>query len=161
MLVPLKRRLKNKYEQTYHIHRDEIYHATVLQLLALYKEELIDYFNIMISKVINGKRKSNKVIKSLDNMDTFAQSDYEYNSLHIIIKKIVVFLKGYLSSQNPALHFIISTCLTQFVDSTIHRLKKDFYTRDPGPMSRHFMCRDLDFPTSNRVKILASMLQIV
>lgn len=53
----------------------------------------------MISKVINGKRKSNKVIKLLDNMDTFAQSDYEYNSLHIIIKKIVVFLKGYLNSQ--------------------------------------------------------------
>jgi len=44
----------------------------------------------MISKVINGKRKSNKVIKLLDNMDTFAQSDYEYNSLHIIIKKISV-----------------------------------------------------------------------
>jgi hypothetical protein len=54
----------------------------------------------MISKVINGKRKSNKVIKLLDNMDTFAQSDYEYNSLHIIIKKIVVFLKGYLNSQH-------------------------------------------------------------
>ena len=70
---------------------DEIYHAAVLQLLALYKEELIDYFNIMIPKVIDGRRKSNKVIKLLDNMDTFAQSDYEYDSLHILIKKIVVF----------------------------------------------------------------------
>lgn len=69
---------------------DEIYHATVLQLLALYKEELIDYFNIMIPKVIDGKRKSNKVIKLLDNMYTFAQSDYEYYSLHILIKKILV-----------------------------------------------------------------------
>ena len=70
---------------------DEIYHAAVLQLLALYKEELIDYFNIMIPKVIDGKRKSNKVIKLLNNMDTFAQSDYEYDSLLIFIKKIVVF----------------------------------------------------------------------
>ena len=52
----------------------------------------------MISKVINGKRKSNKVIKLLDNMDTFTQSDYEYNSLHIIIKKIVVFLIEGLNS---------------------------------------------------------------
>lgn len=45
----------------------------------------------MIPKVIDGKRKSNKVIKLLNNMDTFAQSDYEYDSLHILIKKIVVF----------------------------------------------------------------------
>lgn len=70
---------------------DEIYHAAVLQLLVLYKEELVDYFNIMIPKAIDGKRKSNKVIKLLANMDTFAQSDYEYDSLHILIKKIVVF----------------------------------------------------------------------
>ena len=70
---------------------DEIYHATVLQLLVLYKEELVDYFNIMIPKAIDGKRKSNKVIKLLANMDTFTQSDYEYDSLHILIKKIVVF----------------------------------------------------------------------
>lgn len=70
---------------------DEIYHAAVLQLLALYKEELVDYFNIMIPKAIDGKRKSNKVIKLLANMDTFAQSDYVYDSLHILIKKIVVF----------------------------------------------------------------------
>lgn len=70
---------------------DELYHETVLQLLAFYKEELIGYFNIMIPKVIDGKRKSNKVIKLLNNMDTFAQSDYEYDSLHILIKKIVVF----------------------------------------------------------------------
>lgn len=45
----------------------------------------------MIPKAIDGKRKSNKVIKLLANMDTFAQSDYEYDSLHILIKKIVVF----------------------------------------------------------------------
>lgn len=44
----------------------------------------------MISKAIDGKRKSNKVIKLLANMDTFVQSDYEYDSLHILIKKIVV-----------------------------------------------------------------------
>ena len=70
---------------------DEIYHAAVLQLLALYKEDLIGYFNIMITKVIDGKRKANKAIKSLENMDTFAQSDYEQDSLHILIKKIIVF----------------------------------------------------------------------
>ena len=70
---------------------DEIYHAAVLQLLVLYKEELVDYFNIMIPKAIDGKRKLNKVITLLANMDTFAQSDYEYDSLHILIKKIVVF----------------------------------------------------------------------
>ena len=70
---------------------DEIYHAAVLQLLVLYKEELVDYFNIMIPKAIDGKHKSNKVIKLLANMDTFAQSDYVYDSLHILIKKIVVF----------------------------------------------------------------------
>ncbi len=45
----------------------------------------------MIPKAIDGKCKSNKVIKLLANMDTFAQSDYEYDSLHILIKKIVVF----------------------------------------------------------------------
>ena len=45
----------------------------------------------MIPKAIDGKRKSNKVIKLLANMDTFTQSDYEYDSLHILIKKIVVF----------------------------------------------------------------------
>lgn len=45
----------------------------------------------MIPKAIDGKRKSNKVIKLLANMDTFAQSDYEHDSLHILIKKIVVF----------------------------------------------------------------------
>ena len=45
----------------------------------------------MIPKAIDGKHKSNKVIKLLANMDTFAQSDYEYDSLHILIKKIVVF----------------------------------------------------------------------
>lgn len=45
----------------------------------------------MIPKAIDGKRKSNKVIKLLANMDTFAQSDYEYDSLHTLIKKIVVF----------------------------------------------------------------------
>lgn len=45
----------------------------------------------MIPKAIDGKRKSNKVIKLLANMDTFARSDYEYDSLHILIKKIVVF----------------------------------------------------------------------
>lgn len=45
----------------------------------------------MIPKAIDGKRKSNKVIKLLANMDTFAQSDHEYDSLHILIKKIVVF----------------------------------------------------------------------
>ena len=67
---------------------DEIYHAAVLQLLVLYKEEFVDYFNIMIPKAIDGKRKSNKVIKLLANMDTFAQSDYERDSLHILIKKI-------------------------------------------------------------------------
>lgn len=70
---------------------DEIYHAAVLQLLVLYKEELVDYFNIMLPKAIDGKRKSNKVIKLFVNMDTFAQSDYEYDSLHILIKKTVVF----------------------------------------------------------------------
>lgn len=47
----------------------------------------------MIPKAIDGKRKSNKVIKFFANMDTFAQSDYEYDSLHILIKKIVVFLE--------------------------------------------------------------------
>lgn len=45
----------------------------------------------MIPKAIDGKHKSNKVIKLLVNMDTFAQSDYEYDSLHTLIKKIVVF----------------------------------------------------------------------
>lgn len=45
----------------------------------------------MIPKAIDGKRKSNKVIKLLDNMDTFAQSDYDYDPLHTLIKKIVVF----------------------------------------------------------------------
>jgi hypothetical protein len=68
----------------------------------------------MISKVINGKRKSNKVIKLLDNMDTFAQSDYEYNSLHIIIKKLVVFLKGYLNSQ----HFTEASLKYQLQDTS-------------------------------------------
>lgn len=52
----------------------------------------------MIPKAIDGKRKSNKVIKLLANMDTFAQSDYEYDSLHILIKKIVVFPEKHLNS---------------------------------------------------------------
>ena len=52
----------------------------------------------MIPKAIDGKRKSNKVIKLLANMDTFAQSDYEYDFLHILIKKIVVFPEKDLDS---------------------------------------------------------------
>lgn len=69
---------------------DELYHETVLQLLSYYKKELVEYFKFTIPKVIKGKRKSNRIIKLLDNMIFFIQSDYEYYSLHILIKKILV-----------------------------------------------------------------------
>lgn len=69
---------------------DELYHETVLQLLSYYKKELVEYLKLTIPKVIKGKRKSNRIIKLLDNMISFTQSDYEYYSLHILIKKILV-----------------------------------------------------------------------
>lgn len=69
---------------------DELYHETVLQLLSIYKKELLEYFKLTIPKVIKGKRKSNRIIKLLDNMISFIRSDYEYYSLHILIKNILV-----------------------------------------------------------------------
>lgn len=52
----------------------------------------MEYFKLKIPKVIKSKRMSNKIIKLLDNMSSFKQKDYEYDSLHIFIKNVLMSL---------------------------------------------------------------------
>ena len=69
---------------------DDLYHKIILSLFEKYKKDIIDYFNLTLPKVIEGKRRLNKIIKSINNMVSFNQSEYEINSLKVIVEKILV-----------------------------------------------------------------------
>ena len=69
---------------------DDIYHKIILSLFEKYKKDIIEYLNLTLPKVIEGKRHLNKIIKSINNMTSFNQSEYEISSLKVIIEKILV-----------------------------------------------------------------------
>lgn len=69
---------------------DDLYHKIILSLFEKYKKDIIEYFNLTLSKVIEGKRHLNKIIKSINSKVSFNQSEYEISSLKVIVEKILV-----------------------------------------------------------------------
>ena len=50
---------------------DELYHNVILSLFEKYKLNIINYLTMTLPKVVEGKRRLNKVVKSLSNICTF------------------------------------------------------------------------------------------